>query len=237
MMMIKLALLKCMTVSSPLKGEYGDVSDMFLAFFSRQASRISLQIHAAEQGDLPEPDAPLDGIIISGSPCSPNENLEWIKKTRQFIQTSHRQKKKMLGICFGHQLLADALGGKVKRAPQGWGLGVQPVSIHQQMPWMEPAAKQCNIMVSYQDQVIELPPGAKRLASNSHCPNFMFALGHHVLGIQGHPEFSKSFAKALYQSRQEMLGQETLDHAMESLGHEVDPRLWLQWIHQFFVSH
>ncbi|MFK5952298.1 MAG: hypothetical protein QM498_04510 [Desulfobacterium sp.] len=235
-MMMKLALLKCMTVSSPLKDEYGDISDMFRAFFSRHTSQIDLQIYDTEQGELPEPETPLDGIIISGSPCSPNENLDWIKRTRQFIQTSHHQKKKMVGICFGHQLLAEALGGKVKKAAQGWGLGVQPVFIHQQRPWMETAAKQTSILVSYQDQVVELPPGAQLLASNSHCPNFMFTLNQHVLGIQGHPEFSKPFARALYQSRQESFDKESLTLALESLGNEVHPRQWLQWIHQFFIS-
>ncbi|MCG8687134.1 MAG: hypothetical protein MI892_19795, partial [Desulfobacterales bacterium] len=138
-----------------------------------------------------------------------------------------------VGICFGHQLLATALRGHVKENPGGWRGGVRSVSIQKQKEWMTPFGDDLNIIVSHHDSVDQLPPDATLLGSSSYCRNFMFSIDNRVLGIQGHPELSREFAKALYESKKEKIGPEKVERAIQSLGEKTSPALWANWIYAF----
>lgn len=98
---------------------------------------------------------------------------------------------------------------------------------------MIPAVMKCNVLVSYQDQIETLPPGAIVLGRNSHCRYFMYAIGDLVLGIQGHPEAEKTFAAALYEYRIEQIGQESVHKALNSLEKTLHTAIWAKWIYNF----
>jgi GMP synthase (glutamine-hydrolysing) len=101
---------------------------------------------------------------------------------------------------------------------------------------MIPAVMTCNVLVSYQDQIETLPPGAIVLGSNSHCRHFIYAIEDLVLGIQGHPEAEKTFAAALYNFRIEQIGPESVKKALDSLEKTVDHAIWAKWITNFLSS-
>ncbi len=231
---MRLALIQCVTLPPRLTAPSGDIPQMFDDFFNTAPRKVHLDIYDARKGDLPDPDAPVDGFIFPGSTASVYDGSPWIGATLAFIRTLFRKKKKILGVCFGHQLIAQALGGSVAKSPKGWGIGVQAVSIHRAAAWMDPLVNTAHLMVSYQDQVQKLPPGATLLAGNAHCDVFMFSIQDQVWGIQGHPEFTRPFARALYQSREKSLGKAAVAHAVESLDQIVDQALWARWICQFF---
>ena len=109
-------------------------------------------------------------------------------------------------FCFGHQLIAQALGGAVGRAAAGWGVGVHTWKVVRDESWMRPAKREFRLLASHQDQVKTLPSGARLLASSKFCPHAAFAVGEHMLAVQGHPEFTKAYAEFLMHKRRPLLG-------------------------------
>jgi GMP synthase-like glutamine amidotransferase len=233
---MKITLIQCGHIQDNLKRISGDVPDIFHRFFSKYEPQIHFELYDATMGELPDENVKTGGFLFSGSAHSAYENEKWILQTKSFIRKLYRKRRKMVGICFGHQIIAESLGGIVNRSPKGWGIGVQSVAITKQMNWMIPAVTECNVLVSYQDQVETLPPEAINLGSNSHCRHFMYAIDNFVLSIQGHPEAEIEFAAALYNSRIEKIGHESVQKAINSLEKTVHHAIWARWIYNFLSS-
>jgi GMP synthase-like glutamine amidotransferase len=233
---MKIGLLVCASVPDTLIHLSGSIPDMYCNLFKDHAPDIELQVFDVAKRELPDVDHHLSGFICTGSPCSVYDDLAWIRALKQFVKNVFFNRKKIVGICFGHQIIAEALGGKVTRSSKGWGIGIQEACIEQLRPWMIPDMDVLNILVSYQDQVTTLPPGALLLAGNSHCRNFMYEIQNVALGIQGHPEFDKSYAKALYLSRRKSIGHDRIVKALSSLKTPVHPHIFARWIYHFFSS-
>jgi len=231
---VKNGLLKCYSVPESLIHISGSISDMFNNLFTKYAPGIEIEAYDVMNGNFPDIDGNLQGFLITGSPHSAYEDEAWILELKQFIQHVYNRRKKIVGVCFGHQIIAEALGGKVARFPKGWGIGVQPVHVNKTMEWMKPINHELNLLVSYQDQIEILPPNSTVLASNSHCSYFMYEVENIVLGIQGHPEFDKKFVEVLYKSRVESLGQDIVSNAISSLHKSIHSHIFAKWINNFF---
>jgi GMP synthase-like glutamine amidotransferase len=187
--------------------------------------------------DLQEGQYPLDldecdAYIATGSKASVYDDAPWIHPFVRFTQRLHAAGKPFIGICFGHQMMGHALGGRVAKSPNGWGVGVHAFEIRQSQPWMQPPARTVNLILSCQDQILDLPPDTQVLAGNSHCPAAIIRIGN-MLGIQGHPEFTAAYAKELLLLRRERVGPERTGHAIESLVQPLDGPLLAQWVFQF----
>jgi GMP synthase-like glutamine amidotransferase len=144
---------------------------------------------AVPGGQLPPLEA-ADAYLITGSPNGAYDPDLWIGELQAFIRRAYQEKKKLVGICFGHQVIAHSLGGRAEKAPNGWGLGLEQVELLEQRPWMDPPKDTVFLHFVHQDQVTKLPPGARRLAGSDRCPVIIFTIAGRVLGIQGHPEYS-----------------------------------------------
>lgn len=189
------------------------------------------------QGQFPVSVNECEIWFITGSPKSVYEELPWISRLKIFIQQLHEAKAKTIGICFGHQIVAEALGGKVTKSQKGWGVGMRSFELLQGKPWMNPAQqKNMSLLFSHQDQVEELPPGAELLAQNQFCPYQMLQIGEHILTMQGHPEFTVEFAKERLISRKDKMSAETFDQAMKSFSDDSDFLLMIDWIRNFAHS-
>jgi GMP synthase-like glutamine amidotransferase len=116
--------------------------------------------------------------------------MPWISHLLQLIREIEKSRVPFVGICFGHQMLAQALGGEVAKAQTGWGVGVLPLEIVSSEPWMQPPRAEVRIQHMHQDQVQRLPPGSVVLGRSAHCEIGMFRVGETMLGIEGHPEFT-----------------------------------------------
>lgn len=235
---IKIALFLCDENDLPTKEKFGSYSDMFRREISRMHKNMHITTFRCHLGDeLPQPEE-YDGYIISGSRNSVYEELPWIAKLKEFIRQCWQQQIRMVGICFGHQLLAESLGGKTLRAQQGWGFGVHQVSIIKPKFWMRDCGDdgtcQYNIIVIHQDQVAKIPEGFEVIAKSDFCPVGMMQGGDIMLGIQGHPEFSIDFCSARAQARRKCIGEQKYQEAIHSLQHfKPDSDMVLRWIIYF----
>ncbi|MCA9771773.1 MAG: hypothetical protein KC466_05150, partial [Myxococcales bacterium] len=153
-----------------------------------------------------------------------------------FIRACDADRRRLVGVCFGHQLIAQALGGRVERAAQGWGQGVHGFDVTAREAWMTPPLGRCRLGFSHQDQVVLPPPGARVLAGNAFCPVQMLAVGRHVLGLQGHPEFPGAYLEALIELRRERLGAKATEAALRTVKETTDRTTVARWIFRFLMD-
>jgi GMP synthase-like glutamine amidotransferase len=147
-------------------------------------------------GVLPNSVDAFDGYLLTGSPASVNDNASWMPALFEFVRAAHRANKPLVGLCFGHQAIAHALGGRVERASD-WGLGVAQTDFDGGASWMPTQPPSLQMHAAHEDQVVELPPGAQPLGGNDHCEYGAFAMGNQVFTTQYHPEFEPPFMNAL----------------------------------------
>jgi GMP synthase-like glutamine amidotransferase len=145
----------------------------------------------------------------------------------------HEAKKPFVGVCFGHQMMAEALGGKVSRAETGWGVGARIVEVISAESWMRPAQSSCALQYMHQDQIERLPEDGVVIGRSDHCPVAIFRAGDSMLGIQAHPEFSKAYSEALLLDRVDRIGEERALAALASLDQPTDESVVAGWIVEF----
>lgn len=231
---MRLGILDCDRLDPDLADRFGPVySEMFIRGFTALAPELEFRVWSALDGELPEDLHECDAWLITGSRHDAYSDIPWIQALRAWIRQAHDADVKLAGVCFGHQVIAQALGGEVVKSTKGWGLGVAVHPMLADAPWMAPARDQIRILASHQDQVALLPPGATRLAGNDFCPNFMFLQGDHIVAIQGHPEFSVEYNRALIERRRGLLPDERYLSSLSSLEGEVDSATMMQWLLQF----
>ncbi len=226
---MKIGLLVCDQVNSALRDKVEDYPHMFQALF---ADAFVWRHYDVVAGDYPDTLDECDGYMTTGSICSVYENKEWIVKLKNFIYTLYKKKKKYVGICFGHQMIAHALGGVVEKSPRGWGLGVKTDTVFKKHPWLPCDAY--NIIFSHQDQIVKMPPGAEILAGNSHCPISMIKIDDFFLGLQGHPEFTPTYAELLLTLRKKQIPLAVYQAAIQSFAITPDIKLLKNIIIDFY---
>ncbi|KGJ96182.1 glutamine amidotransferase-related protein [Colwellia psychrerythraea] len=230
---MKLGILLCDHVQPALQEEFADYQEMFAQLLSQCDSTIELYYYCVVDGVFPEDIDVCDAYMTSGSKASVNDDLPWINALERFVWQLFLAKKSFVGICFGHQLIAKTLGGKVARSDKGWGVGVATTKIHSQEAWMDPAKKTIKLVVSHQEQIYQLPPQAEVLMGNDFCPYAMIQVGKHFVGLQGHPEFSCDYAKAIMQSRKAIISEENYNQGLKSLVQSADGKLVMAWLLSF----
>ncbi len=201
---MRIGVFLCGEVAPELFEQHGKYSAMFESLFSDHTDDIRLKFYNALNEEFPSNESDCDGYIISGSKYSVYDSDKWIESLSAFVARLYEKKIRTLGICFGHQLIASTLGGEVIKSEKGWGVGVSAHNIVRRPQWLHTNHKHPNsisLLVSHQDQVISLPEHSDLIASSEFCPNAMFCVRNYFLGIQGHPEFNKSFSRGLMQHR------------------------------------
>ncbi len=232
----RICILRTDEVLAEFQPEFGDYPQMF--------ARVLRQVEPALQLDVVDARKQLpgsvesDAYLITGSRHSVYEPLPWIGPLVEFLQQVLDAGKKIIGICFGHQLMAHFFGGAVGPAPQGWGVGVQVSNVCQRKAWMSGGyvsaqTDRLGLLSSHKDQVLEVPAQAEVYLSSDFCPVAGFTLGSQVITVQGHPEFSREYAGALMTRRREMLGERTYREGMNSLSEAVDPDTAVGWMLNF----
>jgi GMP synthase-like glutamine amidotransferase len=238
---VDIAILRTDEVLPQFVGRHGDYPDMFAALLEQAAAkrkppvRLKLTTYDARHAQLPDPDSH-PAYLITGSRLSVYDDEPWIGVLADFMEDVLRAGGKVIGICFGHQLMAHFFGGLTEPAEKGWAVGVQENRIVSAEPWMENGVERLNLISSHKDQVTRLPDGAKLIATSDFCPVGGFVMGDQVLTLQGHPEFEKAYSRDLMVMRREMLGEETFRLGVASLDRETDDERVGEWILNF-VSH
>lgn len=191
------ALLLAARDSEYVKEVYGGYFNVFVAAFGEEGERWDL--FRVVEGQFPNMNElyKYDGFVVSGSPYDAYGNDLWILKLCFLLQTLDAMEKKVLGICFGHQVLCRSLGGKVGKSYSGWDIGLRKVQITKDLsPFsflrgLHDIPTALSIIECHQDEVWEVPLGAEVIAFSDKTGVEMFSIGEHILGIQGHPEYTK----------------------------------------------
>ncbi len=231
---MRIALLQCDSVNPEFLPVAGDYPGMFLKLFGKVDPGVELEVFDVREDNYPDLKGSYDGYISTGSRQSVYDDIPWIKNFAGFIRELYQTGKRLAGICFGHQMIAHTLGGKVEEAEGGWGVGLKKIRILEKMPWMDPPRDEVNLLVTHRDQVTELPPGSRLLGRSGYCPNSIFLTGERFLGIQPHPEFEVPYARELILSRTLRIGEEKVKRAMETINGPADGLPVAEWIVNFF---
>jgi GMP synthase-like glutamine amidotransferase len=217
--------------SAHVAGDYPDLFGDLLA-----GSGIELVVYALDEGRFPGSATECDGWLCSPSRLSVYDDVAFLADAEELHREIVARERPFVGICFGHQLLAQALGGRVERAPGGWGVGVQRYEIVSPEPWMTPPRDAIALLASHQDQVVEVPADARVIATAPYCPVAGLAVGARAWSLQPHPEFVPALADHLLAGRSELIGAQRVARARASLGEPIDRALVAGWIARFFTT-
>src|SRR3954470_15189021 len=230
---MNIGLLACDDVPERFRHIAGGYQDMFDALLRPHIPGFTFTRFDVVKGEIPaSPDA-CDVYLCTGSRYSVYDERDWIEALKAFVRDVHDAGKTFVGVCFGHQVLAQALGGRVSKADQGWGVGVLDMEILAPEAWMRPPQRHCRLQYMHGDQVLDMPSDSTLLAAAPHCPVAMFKVGETMLGIEGHPEFPAAYEEALLRARRERIGAQIVDAALESLATPTDHELAGRWIANF----
>lgn len=195
---MKLGILETGAPPEPLARTYGDYPAMFRALLGEGAyDYVTFDVAA---GVLPAHPQVCEAYVVTGASAGVYDPLPWIAPLKGFLVEA-KGKAALVGVCFGHQVMAEAFGGRVEKSEKGWGVGLQTYQVRRREPWMEDVAAFA-LPGSHQDQVVEPPPGAEVVAASDFTPFGMLAWRDQpAISLQLHPEFQPAYAKALIEAR------------------------------------
>ena len=230
---MKIGVLKTDDVREQLVDEFGEYPEMFADLLRAQDPDLEFVTYEVQRGHYPDDIDEVDAYLITGSKTGVYEDKPWIPPLMDFVRKLHDRKKPTIGICFGHQLIAQALGGKTRKSDKGWGVGVHSYEMQETPSWMSEPLDSFSLLVSHQDQVEELPPGAKVLASSDFCPMAMTQVDEHMLTFQAHPEFTKPYSNSLMELRREAFGDDIVIKGQASLQNDIHESTVAKWMLEF----
>lgn len=168
-----------------------------------------------------------EGWIITGSRFGAYEDHNWIPPLEELIREIYAAKVPMAGFCFGHQIIAQALGGKVEKFSGGWALGATQYAYNN-------SDEPVTINAWHQDQVVEKPEDARVIAHNDFCKYAALAYGDEIVTWQPHPEFGSDFIEGLLEARRSVVPEEDAADAESRLNSKISNNLIADHIAQFF---
>jgi GMP synthase-like glutamine amidotransferase len=225
-------------VPEDLTARHGEYTPMFETWLRQADPGFSFRGYAAIDGDLPGSPAECDAWLVTGSKHGVYDDLPWIEPLKAFLRAARAAGQPIIGVCFGHQLLAEALGGRAVKSDKGWGAGVHDYQVLRRPDWMTGAPDSFAIHAMHQDQVTEIPEDATVLAASPFCEYAMLAYGDpeapDVISIQPHPEFTEDYARELVEMRNGVaIPLDRGAEALASFGRAVDQHDFARWCADF----
>lgn len=234
---MKITIIETGRAPPAIRADWPGYPAMFERLIARADDGFTYETVALVDGAaLPDP-AGLEGVLITGSPAGVYDPEPWMPQLMDFIRWCAAEKTPQVGICFGHQAIAQALGGRAVKSEKGWGLGRHTYEVCRTPRWMGAAPPETvSLAVSHQDQVVAPPPGAEVIAASDFTAFAALAYAQGpAISFQGHPEFEDDFAAALYRIREDNpLSPGEVQAAIDSLGAPHDNVLLARWIAAFY---
>ncbi len=207
--------------------EDGDYPDMFKRLLDGHG--FDFRTWRVVDTEFPASVTEADGWLITGSKHGVYEDLAFIAPLEQFVRDAFAARVPVAGICFGHQVMATALGGKVEKFSGGWSVGPTEYDF---------GGERLVLNAWHQDQVVAPPPGAEVIATTPFCAHAGFAYGDRGISVQPHPEFADDFVAGLIESRgRGLVPDAQLDDAKARLGQKLDTDRIAAQIAAFFKTH
>lgn len=212
----------------------GDYPELFGALL-RDAG-VELVRYDLDADRFPGSATECDGWLVSPSRCSVTDAHPWIASAQDLLRELIERERPYVGICFGHQLAAQAFGAAVRRADDGWQVGVHEYEVTQTRPWMDPTASTLALIASHEDQVQSVPADAELLLRAAGCPIAGLTFGDRAWTVQPHPEFVADLADHLLEQRTALIGPDKVAAARASLVRPTDSAVVAAWIARFFAA-
>lgn len=232
-----LGILECGRNKPEWLAEHGGFADWFPRLLCVSAQRLQYRVWRVDQSELPMEVTECDAWLLTGSPTSVYQDLPWQVELTRFVRSAvpHRP---LVGVCYGHQHLHHALGGKVAKR-EDWGVGVQRYEVSTRPEWLndEPAASEgFELIALHQDHVVEPAEGTQVYAGNADCPLAVTQIGDNVLTFQPHPEMTPDQAALIYALHRQDMGEDYYRRAIASLALPRNAHRAADWIVRFLET-
>ena len=202
---MKVCILETGKLPNLLEQKFGNYTSMFSNLFGQLNIRIDIETFEITKFHFPSNPRAADLWLITGSSFGVYEDLAWIGQLKEFIKQIILEKIGLIGVCFGHQIIAEAMGGKVQKSEKGWGVGVQQYVRFCEPAWAQKLGPNFSGYASHQDQVTTAPTCAYTVYGSTFCPHAVLAYGSKdkpkAISIQSHPEFSNELLRRLIKRR------------------------------------
>ncbi|QQO19743.1 type 1 glutamine amidotransferase [Bradyrhizobium diazoefficiens] len=219
--MARITIIETGEVPQEYRERHGSFPEMFERMVRAADPTAAVDVVSIPKGDaLPDPGR-LEAVLITGAAAGVYDGLDWIEPLEDFVREVHANKTPLVGVCFGHQLIAQALGGTVRKSEKGWGIGRHVYRVLPENGVVNGEA--IAIAASHQDQVIEPPSDALTILSSDFTPHagLLYANGT-TLTVQPHPEFDVAFAQVCCDLRDGKAPDDVVATARASLAEPMD---------------
>lgn len=228
---MKINILLCDTFPGLLPSYIESYESMFFQLFDSVREDVTYQVYNVKSLNFPLEISKDEIYLITGSNSGAYEDAGWIKELTSFVRKLHSKEAKLTGICFGHQLIAKALGGKVVKSEKGWGTGIRTSRIVSPKALSYFPAGEMSLHYNHHDQVEKLPEEAELFAASQFCPNEGFMVGDHIITFQGHPEYTSDYNRHLILNHAQDEPENVKAAALESINSKVaQGNLAARWI-------
>jgi GMP synthase (glutamine-hydrolysing) len=236
---MKIGILEAGLLRDELVGSFDPYPVMFERFLGLAQRDLEFAAYSPVRNEMPASISDCDGWLISGSRHGVYDQLEWMFPLQDFIRELARARQPLIGVCFGHQIIAEALGGEVVKSDRGWGVGVQRYRIDQRYSWMHEQPPSIGLYAYHQDQVVRCPESATVFSSSEFCPFAGLSYGESIISVQAHPEFEEAYERALLELfGGSLIPAEVAQSALAEMdaGASADTQLLADWFAEFFLS-
>jgi GMP synthase (glutamine-hydrolysing) len=223
---MKIGILQTGLAPDELKGSFGEYPGFFERLLSNKG--FTFQSWSVVENVFPDGPEDADGWLITGSKHGAYEDHPWIPPLEQLIRDIVAADRPLVGVCFGHQIIAQALGGTVEKYQGGWVVGQQDYDFN---------GETMTINAWHQDQVIDAPEGAQVVAQGNHCANAALLYPGKAFTVQPHPEYGDDFIDGLIEFRGKgLVPDDLLQEARARMGHPLDNGRMADWFAEFFLE-
>jgi len=233
----RIAILNNNTDTSAFSQRFDDDGQKVAAGLRAQRPDWQFDVWHARDDEWPPHADDYQGWVLTGSVASVNDDAPWIHRLGEQVRHLHRRQVPLVGLCFGHQMVAHALGGRVGPSPGGWRIGTAPTHYRAQacaaLPWMQPAQASITLFAAHQEQVLQPPPEALVLGGDHFAPAAALRVGPHIFTTQYHPELSREFMLALLDEYSALWPAPLVAQARQQVQQPVDAALFMRWAAQF----
>ncbi len=217
---------------------FGDYPEIYARLLTSADETLTFHTYAVLDGVFPDSAEDCDGWLVTGSRHGVYDDLPWIDPLKALLREIRAAKIPLIGICFGHQIMAEAFGGAAGKSSKGWGCGAHEYAFVDPPAWMEETDAAFFSHAMHQDQVTAPPPDASRIATSPFCENAALVYGPReapdAISVQSHPEFDAEFARALVELRAgTSLPKDVSDAAFRSFGRPVNNAEMARWFVTF----